>query len=135
MQFSGPGQGAALEAYIQQDDYLSDRRGEYAERYGAIAPWRSRWDFKILQDYNFDIAEGKTNTIQFSIDMLNVGNLLSSDWGLIQQPNNVQPIGVVVDSETNVPTYTFNSELTETFGYDASLLSRWQIQFGLRYIF
>ena len=135
MQFSGEGQGAALEAYISQDDYLSDRRGEYAERYGAISPWRSRIDFKLLQDYNFKVSETKTNTLQLSVDMLNVGNLISSDWGLIQQPNNVQPIGVTVDPSTNVPTYTFNSDLTETFGYDSSLASRWQIQFGLRYIF
>ncbi len=109
MKFSDDGQGAALNAYIQQDFYLSDRRGQYAERYGAISPWRNRWDFKIMRDYIFNVAEGKTNTIQFSIDMLNVGNMISSEWGLIQQPNNVQPIGVVVDSKTNIPTYTFNS--------------------------
>tara|TARA_R110000744_G_scaffold9517_6_gene30366 strand:- start:1459 stop:4632 length:3174 start_codon:yes stop_codon:yes gene_type:complete len=135
MQFAGTGQGAALDAYIAQDDYLSGRRGEYAERYGALAPWRGRWDVKFLQDYKITVSEGKTNTIQFSIDVLNIGNMISSDWGLVQQPNNVQPIGVTVDPSTNVPTYTFNSELTETFGYDASLLSRWQAQVGLRYIF
>ncbi len=135
MQFSGDGQGAALDAYIAQDDYLSDRRGQYTERYGAITPWRSRWDLKIMQDYNIKINDKRTNTIQFSMDLLNVGNLISSDWGLIQQPNNVQPIGVSVDPETNIPTYTFNSDLTETYGYDSSLASRWQIQFGLRYIF
>ncbi|RIA10070.1 carboxypeptidase family protein [Flavobacteriaceae bacterium MAR_2010_72] len=134
MTFSGAGQGAAFEAYIQQDDYLSGRRGQYAERYGALAPWRSRWDLKFLQDYNFKVSEDKTNTIQFSIDILNVGNLLSSEWGLIQQPNNVQPIGVTVDGSGN-PTYTFNPDQTETFGYDSSLASRWQMQFGLRYIF
>ena len=135
MQFAGTSQGAALDAYIAQDDYLSGRRGEYAERYGALAPWRGRWDVKFLQDYKITVSEGKTNTIQFSIDVLNIGNMISSDWGLVQQPNNVQPIGVTVDPSTNVPTYTFNSELTETFGYDASLLSRWQAQVGLRYIF
>jgi hypothetical protein len=36
----------------------------------------------------------KVNTIQFSVDVLNVGNLLNSDWGLVQVPNSVQPIGV-----------------------------------------
>jgi hypothetical protein len=87
-------------------------------------------------DYNFKVAEGKTNTIQFSIDMLNVGNMISSDWGLIQQPNNVQPIGVSFDDPgSNEPTYTFNPDQKDTFGYDSSLLSRWQMQFGLRYIF
>ena len=135
MQFSGTGQGEALNNYIAQDDYLSGRRGQYAERYGALAPWRGRWDLKFLQDYNFKFSADKTHTIQFSIDVLNIGNLISSDWGLTQQPNNVQPIGVNVDQDTGLPTYTFNADLTETFGYDASLLSRWQAQFGLRYIF
>ncbi|MBT8255327.1 MAG: TonB-dependent receptor, partial [Bacteroidia bacterium] len=135
MMFSGPGQAAAFNAYIAQDDYLSERRGEYAERYRAFAPWRTRWDKKLLQDYNIDLGNGKTHTIQFSLDLLNIGNFISSEWGLIQQPNNVQPIGVVVDPMTNVPTYTFDPNLVDTFGYDASLASRWQMQFGLRYIF
>ncbi|WP_422079728.1 TonB-dependent receptor [Ulvibacterium sp.] len=134
MQFSGPGQAEAFEAYIQQDDYLSDNRGEYFDRYGALAPWRSRWDVKILQDYNFNVAGDRVHTVQFSIDILNFGNLLNSDWGVVQQPNNLNPLSVSVDAN-NVPTYTFNPALTETFGFDSSLLSRWQAQFGLRYIF
>ena len=134
MQFSGTGDAAALEAYIAQDDYLNGRRGQYAERYGALAPWRGKWDLKFLQDFRFKVSGDKTNTIQFSIDVLNIGNLLSSDWGLVQQPNNIQPIGVSVDG-TGTPTYTFNANQTETFGYDSSLASRWQAQFGLRYIF
>ena len=133
MQFSGADQAEAFENYIQQDDYLNDNRGSYAERYGALAPWRGRWDLKILQDYNFKVSESKTNTIQLSIDVLNVGNLLSSDWGLTQQPNNVQPIGV--DASGSEPVYTFNPDLEETYGYDTGLLNRWQAQFGVRYIF
>ncbi len=133
MQFSGAGQAEAYEAFIQQDDYLSDRRGDYVERYGALAPWRGRWDLKILQDYKFKVAGEKTNSIQLSIDVLNVGNLISSDWGLVQQPTSVQPIGVDVDG-SGVPTYTFTG-VQETFSYDSSLLSRWQAQFGVRYIF
>ncbi len=124
-----------LRRYISQDDYLSDRRGEYAERYGALAPWRGRWDLKILQDFNFNVGGGKTNTIQLSLDVLNVGNLINSDWGIIQQPNSVQPLGVVVDPSTSIPTFTFNPDLQETFNYDTSLASRWQAQFGVRYIF
>lgn len=134
MQFSGSGQAQAFESYIQQDDYLNDHRGQYFERYGALAPWRGRWDLKLMQDYNFTVAGDKTNTIQLSLDVLNVGNLLNSEWGLVEQPNNVQPIGVTVD-ENNVPTYTFNTDQVNTFVYDSSLLSRWQAQIGVRYIF
>jgi len=130
MQFSGAGQAAAFEQFIQQDDYLSGRRGSYAERYGALTPWRGKLDMKFIQE----LKVGDTNAIQFSIDILNVGNLLNSNWGLVQQPNAVQPIGVTVDS-SGTPTYSFNPDLQDTFVYNATLLSRWQMQFGLRYIF
>lgn len=135
MQFSGAGQAEAYERFIQQDDYMSDNRGEYFDRYGALSPWRGKWDVKLLQDYRLTVAEDKVHTIQFSMDILNFGNLLNSDWGLVQQPNALNPLSVSVDPNTNTPTYTFNQGLTESFVYDASLLSRWQIQFGLRYIF
>ena len=134
MNFSGSGQAAAFEAYISQDDYLSARRGQYTQRYGALSPWRGSWDVKFLQDYRVKVSDDKTNLIQFSIDVLNFGNLINSKWGLVQQPNAVQPIGVSVD-ENNRPTYTFSSNLKETFGYDSGLMSRWQMQFGLRYRF
>ncbi len=91
-----------------------------------------------MQDYNFKPSSSskKTNTIQFSVDVLNIGNLLNSDWGLVQVPtSSVQPIGVTVDACTIMPTYTFRGTQTKTFNYDASLLSRWQAQFGIRYIF
>jgi len=135
MAFSGAGQSTAYDEFISQDDYLSGRRGQYAERYGALSPWRGKWDMKILQDYNFKVssASTKTNTIQFSIDILNFGNLLNSDWGLVQAPISVQPIGVSVTG--NTPIYTFNGTQTKTFSYDSSLASRWQMQFGIRYIF
>jgi len=135
MNFSGAGQAEAFDKFISQDKYLSDRRGQYAERYGALSPWRGKWDMKILQDFNFKVssASEKTNTIQFSIDILNFSNLLNSDWGLVQAPVSIQPIGVSVAG--NTPTYTFNGTQTKTFSYDASLASRWQMQFGIRYIF
>ena len=102
----------------------------YAERYAALAPWRGKWDMKFIQE----LKVSDDNAIQFSIDILNLSNLLNSDWGVIELPNSTQPIGVSVDAN-NVPTYTFDTTLTDTFGFDTSLLSRWQMQVGLRYIF
>ena len=134
MQFSGEGQAEAFEQFIRQDAYLSENRGAYFDRYGALSPWRSRWDVKLLQDCNFQVGGDKTHTVQFSVDILNFGNLLNSNWGVVQQLNTPNPISVSVD-ENNVPTYTYNSPFTNSFGFDASLLSRWQMQFGLRYIF
>jgi hypothetical protein len=138
MQFSGTAaeaeaQRQAYERFIQQDDYLSDNRGQYMDRYGALAPWRGRWDLKFIQDYNFKIGADKTNTIQFSIDILNVGNMLNSDWGIVEQPVNVSPIAV--NTSGSEPVFTFDTSQEESFGPDSSLISRWQMQFGLRYIF
>ncbi|MGB5243337.1 MAG: TonB-dependent receptor, partial [Lutimonas sp.] len=117
MNFVQPGMANAFDAFIAQDDYLKERRGKYAERYAAISPWRGRIDMKLLQDYNFTIGD-KMQTVQFSIDILNFGNMLNSDWGVIQQPNSIQPIGVSVDPDTKIPTYSFDGNLQKTFGYD-----------------
>ncbi len=142
MNFTTPAQATAYESYIQQDEYLSSRRGQYVERYGALAPWRSRWDVKFLQDYNFKVGRKKHHTVQLSVDILNVGNLINSEWGVVQQPNNLQPVGVSFPDDgngnadyTQAPTYSFDTNLKETFSADSSLLSRWQMQVGLRYIF
>jgi hypothetical protein len=131
MRFSAGGQAEAFNNYIEQDDYLSERRGNYVERYGALAPWRGRWDVRILQD----ISVTETNTLQLTLDILNFGNLINSNWRVVQQPRNLQPIGVTVDPTTFEPTYTFDPNLTETFTANTNLLSRWQAQVGVRYIF
>ena len=123
-------QRTAMKSYFAQDDYLSGRRGQYAEKYAILSPWFSRWDMRILQDLY--LGENG-NTLQFSIDLLNAGNFISSSWGVRQIPVNTQPIGVSVNNGD--PTYSFDASLTSTFTDDFSLLSRWQMQFGLRYIF
>lgn len=138
MQFEGDAtaqaeQRAAFGAFISQDDYLSDRRGSFAGRNQILSPWRDRVDVKLLQDYNFKLIGQQTNTIQLSLDILNFGNLINSDWGVIEVPTNTQPIGVrVVD---NTPIFSFDTSQTKTFTNRVDLESRWQMQFGVRYIF
>ena len=125
----------AFEAYINQDDYLSTHRGQYMERYAILSPWRSKIDLKLTQSYHLKGAQ----RIQFNLNILNLGNLLQSDWGVVKLPTNKQPIGVSfsdVDGDGNDdPVYTFDTGLKQTFYNDYSLRSRWQVQAGLRYIF
>lgn len=125
-------QRTALREYILQDKYLNKNRGKYAEKYAILSPWYSNWDIRLLQDFNFKAGK-RINTIQLSVDILNAGNLISSKWGLRQLPVNTQPIGVDVSSGS--PVYSFDNNLKSTYSNDFSLLSRWQVQFGLRYIF
>ncbi len=141
MQFSGdPIKGTtpeqmrnAMRDYLAQDEYLNERRGEYAKKYDALTPWFSTIDLRILQDFNINVGQ-RMNTVQVSFDILNLGNLINSDWGVRQFPTTTQPIGVSIDGDFN-PTYSFDPELTSTFTDDFSLLSRWQLQLGLKYIF
>lgn len=134
-QFSGTAaeqeaQRQAFNQFINQDEYLNERRGKYAERNSVLSPWFNSWDLRILQD----LALGE-NTLQFSLDILNVGNFINSNWGVRQLPVNTQPISIAVDPATQTPTYTFDTSQTSTFVDDFSLLSRWQMQVGLRFIF
>jgi hypothetical protein len=125
-------QKGAFKSYIAQDEYLSDNRGAYAKRYDALSPWFGSIDLRILQDIG--VSEG--NKFQISLDILNVGNLISSSWGVTQRATNTglnQPISVSVTDGN--PVYTFDQSLKQTFFDDFGLNSRWQAQLGLRYIF
>jgi len=76
------------------------------------------------------------NKFQISIDVLNIGNLLNSAWGVRQRATNTglaQPIAVNIADGS--PVYTFDTAVTQTFFNDFGLNSRWQAQVGLRYIF
>ena len=124
-----------LDAYINQDDYLSSRRGQYADRNGAISPWFTQLDAKILQDFTLTTGNGKKNTLQLSLDILNLGNLLSASWGNRQLVGNNRFIETSYALATpNTPAYTFRGG-NQTFFTDTNLASRWRAQVGVRYIF
>jgi outer membrane receptor protein involved in Fe transport len=124
-----------LDSYIAQDKYLSQHRGEYTERNGAISRWYTQLDFKVLQDFAITTSGGKKNTLQFSFDILNAGNLLNRNWGnryIVGNNRLVQAAYSAASPDT--PTYTFNGG-SQTFFTDTSLASRWRAQVGVRYIF
>ena len=79
-------QSTAFFNYIDQDKYLRSRVGKYAERNGALLPWRNNYDVKLMQEL-FVKAGGKRNTIQVSLDILNVANFLNKNWGIANSYN------------------------------------------------
>ncbi len=127
-------QWAALNAFIEQDPYLSEHRGEYAERNGALQPWFTQVDFKFMQDFRIKAGE-KTNTLRLSFDVMNIGNMLNSNWGIRQIPTTTNPITVNGLDANNVPYFSFNTNLKETYIDDVSIISKWQLQIGIRWIF
>ncbi len=130
-------QKATLKNYIATDGYLSRRRGQYTEKYAGQTPWFGQLDIRILQDFNFKQGK-KKSTIQFSIDIQNFGNMLNSSWGVRKVATNsgfFQPISVSRFTGAGEPVFTFDPSLKSTFNSSPDLISRWQMQFGLRYIF
>ena len=140
MQFAGTAaqqatQRAGLESYIQQDTYLSAHRGHAAGKFASTTPWLSTFDVRILQELRL---AGQHN-LQLSLDVLNFGNLLNSNWGVRQIASYTglaQPLGInSVDPATGAVVYSFDATQKSTFFNDTQLLSRWRMQFGLRYSF
>lgn len=137
--FTAEQQAEAFWNYVNQDSYLKNHKGEYAKAYSARYPWVNQIDLKVVQD--FIVKAGKTtNTLQVSLDIFNLGNLLKDTWGVTKVPVNSGRIlkyeGVTAD---NVPTFSMyqseNKLPTETFSYLKNSSNCWQIQVGIRYIF
>ncbi len=134
-----------FDGYVSQDWYLSQHRGEYAERNAAIAPVFKRLDFNITQD--FTVKAGKTrNTLRLTFDVINFGNLINRRWGVQQLFNRTTPLNFekveTTGANTGKPTYSFpyldatnQVPLVNSFRDNTGLVSRWQGQLGLRYLF
>jgi hypothetical protein len=125
-------QWTAFDAFIRQDRYLSAHRGQIAERFGALNPWYHTVDMRILQD----IGMRSGHRLQLSLDILNLTNLISSDWGVrkVALASATSPLTLTGFGAGGRPQFVF-SGATQTYVPDPSAFSRWQLQFGLRYLY
>lgn len=136
-------QWEAFNAFIEQDDYLSSRRGEYAERNGARTPFTHQFDLKVVQDLFTNIGDNR-NALQLSLDIFNVGNLINKDWGRQYTygrsffDNNYRLLRLRGFNDANEPIFTFDPvENDEPYFTNDNPIggSRWVAQIGVRYLF
>ncbi len=130
-----PSQWEALNAFIAQDDYLSANRGQIAERFGAVNPWFATLDVRVLQDVAFELG-GAPQRLQLSLDVLNLPNLLNSNWGVrkVARASATSPLELVEFDDDGEPVFNFVGP-SSTFTDDPNVLSRWRIQLGIKYLF
>ncbi len=150
-------QYAALSNFIDNDDYLKNRRGQYAERNAARTPWNNQADVRLMLEAKLGKLEANEagqvparHTIQISLDVQNVGNLLNRSWGRqyfvpntfnstlgtgLSQVAFADAAGNISNSYSstfNRPAFTYSSPATYSID---QLASRWQGQLGVRYSF
>lgn len=125
-------------AYINQDDYLKNHKGEYAERGGAVMPWHHQLDFKFNQNFYLSVA-GQKNTLQFGVDIKNLANLLNNSWGLYKTVNNTKLLKYTAGKNGAQGSFQFQKNgknvLSKTYTNNTSFNSTYSIQFSIRYIF
>ena len=135
-------QQAAYDQLVANTPYLKNHAGQYAERNSALTPWYNRVDARFLQD--FYVKTGNTkHTLQFSVDVINLPNLLSRDWGIRDLFVINNPLTRKSSAGAASPLYTLaevtqdgtKQLITKPFQKNTSFSTTWGIQLGARYLF
>lgn len=129
-----------LNAFIEDDPYLSENRGGYAEKNSNFLPFVSFLDLSVRQDFGMKLG-GKNHRMQVSWDVINLANFINPSWGVRYQVpgdfNNYELYsfeGYADDGTT--PTFSYTEEGLNTDALNISNFgSRWRMRLGLRYIF
>lgn len=142
-------QWSDLDAFISGDKYLKTRRGQYAQRNGMRTPWNHDLDLKLMHEFKLS-KTNKFKSLQISLDMFNVLNLISRDLGHVTFVTNLNNYTVNFLKFVSDGTHAVGAPAT---GYMPSfnfvrptgvdnqyytvdpLNSRWQGQFGIKYNF
>ena len=134
MKFSSKADKAKFKQWIENDDYASGHRGEFAERNSNMAPWENQFDLHFAQDFFYLKNRGSKVTLVF--DILNVANLLNHDWGTTYSNSTTQQIlsvDAVKDDAAGNKYGVFSFQGNSPRIYDIG--SRWHMQLGMRVTF
>jgi hypothetical protein len=129
MPFTSEDNKAAFNDFIKADKYLSTHRGHYAERGGAIAPWRHTFNFKYERTYKFKGGA----SISAGVDVKNIANLFWRGWGNMQRLSSSDILKLNGKGTEESPyTYQFTDP---TWSVYASTYSTWSAALNLRFSF
>lgn len=117
-------------AFIEQDSYLRNNRGRFAERNSMQAPAEHRIDLHLAHGFYFGAQSGRK--LEISLDVMNLGNLICRHWGTYYNVSGVrlQPVTVTA-VENGEMVYRFTGATPSA----DDLLSRWSMQLGARVVF
>lgn len=141
IKFKSEADRVAFWQFVEQDDYLSSHKGEYAEPYAARAPWFSRLDLRVAEDFEVKVF-GTKQKFQASLDIINFTNMLNSSWGVpktTQGCNKGQILKYEGVDAQNTPIFSMNKVNgkypTKTYEIYKNYSNCWSMQLGLKYFF
>ena len=136
--FTPAEQAAAWDAFISQDPYLSQHRGQYAQRNAAFLPMLFRADLSLSQNIFTNIG-GKKNALEVRLDILNLGNLINDRWGVSLSPVASSPLTSPSTDANGALTYKLRnfgtSLINTTWQKNAGTSDTYRMQLGFRYRF
>jgi hypothetical protein len=158
-------QAAALDQFIRENDYLQQRRGQYAERNGDRTPWEGVVDLNFRLEI-FQELLGRRQSVELTANVFNfssmLGDVFGTDWGerfVSTNQVNLTSFEEFEDPENDNFTPVFTAEVIDeaidtdgdgvadqvrAIGQDdifneirtgSTFSSQWQMKFGVRYNF
>lgn len=121
----------------QMNDYIARNglekyRGQIVPRNSFRSPWVHQIDLALKQEIP-TFFEG--HKAAFTLDIRNVGNLISSKWGRLEQVGFPHVVPVTVPSIGPDGKYVYTGALADPAINANAKASVWQIQVGVRYEF
>lgn len=145
VRFGSAAEEAGFWNYVNSNGYLKNRLGQVVGRNTVEAEFVNSFDVKISQQFPGFMKGHKS---EIWLDIMNIGNMFNSSWGVIEQQafpgmsGVVDYGGICGATVTTVCTagsegkyiYRFNTPEKQEI-YDDKGVSRWSLQVGFRYDF
>ncbi len=128
VRFADPAQAAAFFDHLEQNPALKRFAGRVAPRNSERSEYQHQVDLKISQQ----IPITRRFRAELFCDVINLGNLLNSEWGRVRQVNF--PYGLIVanasyDAVRSQYIYRYTGAREQSL---QTSVSRWQMQSGIR---
>jgi hypothetical protein len=133
---------AAFQSFIENNSDLNGNRGQVVGRNTKRAPSVNQFDVRVSQE----IPLFRDTRAELWLDVLNIGNMIDEEWGLIEEAAFPYNVGVarMAGVANGAYVYDVSNYVNDTTGVvnnptlvrkDAAAESRWAIQVGFRFEF
>ena len=138
--FTAQQQQAAFDQFVSENG-LEKYRGQIVPRNEFLLPWLNRVDVRLTQNLFTDMVQ-KGDKVQITLDVLNFGNMLNSEWGI--QDNNVSSYGAAILSKSGNaaspdPNFTMLRDganlISSPTRPASSRFTTWSAMLGFKYAF